>query len=236
LPNESDISRLSGLSDAQSAERLGAEGRNEPPASKPRKLFVTVLGVMRAPMFLFLLLLVSGGLYLLLGDVRAAMLPFFVFVVRGIALYQERRTGRVPGAPLSARRLLAPSQLQGAGVLLVMLAIFGRTLYRGLAESEARSLTFTALVVANLALVFIIRSWTRGLRQTLRLPNPALWRVTGAALLLLAVVLYVPAIRELFRFAPLHAPDLIFCVIAGVVSVPWFEPFKRFGRTLKTEG
>ena len=146
-----------------------------------------------------------------------------------------REPPRPPGAPLFERRLLMLSLLQGAGVLLVMLAIFGLTLYRGLPENEARSLTFTALVIANLALVFTNRSWTRSLWQTLRLPNPTLWRVTGAALLLLAIVLYVPPVRELFRFAPLHAPDLIFCVTAGVMSVLWFELFKRFGRMPTTE-
>ena len=88
-------------------------------------------------------------------------------------------------------------------------------------------------MIANLSLVFINRSWTRSLWQTLRLPNRALWRVTGAALLLLAVVLYVPPVRGLFRFAPLHAPDLIFCATAGVVSVLWFELFKRLGRAPK---
>jgi len=117
----------------------------------------------------------------------------------------------------------------------VMLAIFGVALYRSLNENEARSLAFTALVIANLALVFINRSWTRSLWQTLRLPNAALWRVTAAALLLLAAVLYVPPLRELFRFAPLHAPDLIFCITAGVVSVLWFEVFKRFGRSRNPE-
>ena len=141
-----------------------------------------------------------------------------------------REPPRPPGAPLFNRRMLALSLLQGAGVLFVALVLFGFALYRGLDENEARALTFTTLVMANLALVFTNRSWTRNLIDTLRLPNPALWRVAGGAGLVLAIVLYVPAIRELFRFAPLQAPELAVCAALGMASVLWFEIFKHFRR------
>jgi Ca2+-transporting ATPase len=141
-----------------------------------------------------------------------------------------REPPRPPGAPLFSRYMLGLSLLQGVGVLLVALLLFGVALYRGLNENEARALTFTTLVVANLALVFTNRSWTRSLFETLRRPNPALWRVAGGAGLVLAIVLYVPAIRELFRFAPLHAPDLIFCLVAGAFGILWFEVYKWLKR------
>lgn len=137
-----------------------------------------------------------------------------------------REPPRSPSAPLFSRRLLTLSLLQGASVLLVTLAIFGFALYRGLAENEARALTFTTLVVANLALVFTNRSWTRSLLETMRLPNPALWRVVGGAILVLAIVLYMPAIRELFRFSALNTLDLALSLAAGVFGILWFEGYK----------
>ena len=209
-------------------------------AANLRKAMAYTLAV-HVPIAGLSLLPVLAGWPLILTPAHIVFLELIINPTCSIVFEAERagpevmrEPPRPPGAPLFARRLLALSLLQGAGVLLVMLAIFGVALYRSLSENEARSLAFTALVIANLALVFINRSWTRSLWQTLRLPNPALWRVTGAALLLLAVVLYVPPVRELFRFAPLHAPDLIFCVTAGVVSVLWFEVFKRLRRTPKT--
>jgi len=209
-------------------------------AANLRKAMAYTLAV-HVPIAGLSLLPVLAGWPLILAPAHIVFLELIINPTCSIVFEAEREGAdvmreppRPPGAPLFARRLLALSLLQGAGVLLVMLAIFGLTLYRGLAENEARSLTFTALVVANLALVFINRSWARSLWQTLRLPNPALWRVTGAALLLLAAVLYVPPLRELFRFAPLRAPDLIFCVVAGAASVLWFEFFKRPERTPKT--
>jgi Ca2+-transporting ATPase len=88
-----DPKNLSGLSEADAAERLRREGYNEIPSTKKRGNFAIALDVAREPMFL---MLVAGGvLYLLLGDLQeAVMLLFFVFVVMGIALYQERKTER----------------------------------------------------------------------------------------------------------------------------------------------
>ena len=210
-------------------------------AANLRKAMAYTLAV-HVPIAGLSLLPVLAGWPLILAPAHIVFLELIINPTCSIVFEAERagpevmrEPPRPPGAPLFARRLLILSLLQGAGVLLVMLAIFGVALYRSLNENEARSLAFTALVIANLALVFINRSWTRSLWQTLRLPNAALWRVTAAALLLLAAVLYVPPLRELFRFAPLHAPDLIFCITAGVVSVLWFEVFKRFGRSRNPE-
>jgi len=211
-------------------------------AANLRKAMAYTLAV-HVPIAGLALLPVLAGWPLILAPAHIVFLELIINPTCSIVFEAEhegpevmREPPRPPGAPLFARRLLTLSLLQGAGVLLVMLAIFGLTLYRGLAENEARSLAFAALVVANLALVFINRSWTRRLWQTLRLPNPALWRVTAAALLLLGLVLYVPPLRALFRFAPLHLPDLIFCGTAGVASVLWFELFKRPGRAPKAKG
>jgi hypothetical protein len=66
-----------------------------------------VRGVFTEPMFL--MLLVAGGIYLLLGDrAEAALLLAFVFVVIGITLAQERKTQR---ALESLRDLSAPRAL-----------------------------------------------------------------------------------------------------------------------------
>ncbi|MDO8705094.1 MAG: cation-translocating P-type ATPase [Sulfuricaulis sp.] len=190
------------------------------------------------------LLPVLAGWPLILAPVHIVFLELIINPTCSIVFEAEREEAdvmrvppRPPGAPLFSRQLLALSLLQGAAVLLVMLAIFGVALYRGLEENEARALTFTALVISNLALVFTNRSWTRSLFDTLRLPNPALWRVAGGAVLILAIVLYVPAIRELFRFGVLHAPDLAFCLAAGVFGILWFEALKWLKRRaqLKTD-
>ena len=88
-----DLDTLQGLSEAEAAARLRAEGFNELPSAKPRSIFAIGWEVVREPMFL--LLVACGVIYLILGDrEEALMLMGFVFVVMGITLYQERKTER----------------------------------------------------------------------------------------------------------------------------------------------
>ncbi|MGC2184898.1 MAG: cation-translocating P-type ATPase [Terriglobales bacterium] len=141
------------------------------------------------------------------------------------------RPPRDPQQPLFDRRTLLLSLLQGASVLVIALAVFAIAHLRGEPETNTRALTFTTFIVANLALILANRSWTQLIVATLRSPNPALWWIIGAALAVLALVLYVPFARDLFRFSRLHQMDLVICLIAGVFSVLWFEALKIFGRT-----
>jgi Ca2+-transporting ATPase len=86
-----DLGAQAGLSEDEARLRLEKQGPNELPAQKKRSLLAIVLEVVREPMFI--LLIVAGGLYLLLGDAsEAIMLLGFVFVVMGITIVQSRRT------------------------------------------------------------------------------------------------------------------------------------------------
>ena len=93
MAKEFDITSIAGLTGEEAARRLRKDGYNEIPAAKKRNALRIIAEVVREPMFL---LLVAGGLiYLVLGDVREALLLLgFVFVVIGITFYQERKTER----------------------------------------------------------------------------------------------------------------------------------------------
>jgi P-type Ca2+ transporter type 2C len=136
------------------------------------------------------------------------------------------RKPRPASQPLFGRRVLGMSVLQGLVVLAILVAVYGVSLAREQTPEQARALTFTALIVANLALILTNRSWSRGVFATLRTPNRAIWYVLGGAVAFLGLVLYVPALRQLFRFDVLHPLDLAICLAAGLLSVAWFEGFK----------
>lgn len=79
-------------------------GSNTLPESEPKKLSSILLDVIKEPMFL--MLLVAGTIYLILGDrAEAIFLLTFVFVVIAITLFQEHKTQR---ALESLRDLSAP--------------------------------------------------------------------------------------------------------------------------------
>ncbi|MCK9209897.1 MAG: cation-translocating P-type ATPase [Ignavibacteriaceae bacterium] len=88
-----DLSEFSGLTQNDATEKLKKEGYNELPSSKKRGLLTIAYEVVKEPMFL--LLVGCGVLYLLLGDIKEALLLLgFVFVIMGITFAQGRKTER----------------------------------------------------------------------------------------------------------------------------------------------
>jgi Ca2+-transporting ATPase len=80
-----------GLSSAEAARRLAQDGPNELPGHGPRNLVGIVREVLTEPMFL--LLIAAATIYVLLGDLREAIvLASSIFVVVLITIFQERRT------------------------------------------------------------------------------------------------------------------------------------------------
>ncbi len=136
------------------------------------------------------------------------------------------RPPRNPKRPLFNKRMLALSLLQGLSVLGILVMVFYIALYRGRGAMEARTLTFTTLIVANLGLILTNRSWSRTILATFRSPNAALGWVIGGAVIFLGLVLYLPFFRKLFHFNTLHPDDLLLCLFAGLFSILWFEVLK----------
>jgi len=141
---------------------------------------------------------------------------------RGIMSRPPRRLDE----PLFDRRTVGLSLLQGLSVLAIVLGVFAIALHRGQGEADARTLTFVTLIFANLGLILTNRSWTRTIVSSIRVPNRSLWYVVCGALSFLALALYVPFLRGMFKFSALHATDLLICLGGGVVSIAWFELFK----------
>jgi Ca2+-transporting ATPase len=124
------------------------------------------------------------------------------------------------------RRTLVLSLLQGFVVLAVILVVYWSALIRGLSEGEVRALTFTTIVIANLCLILTNRSWSDTIVTSLHTPNRALAWVFAGTITCLVLVLFIPGLQDLFRFAAISPFDLIACIVAGSVSVLWFEGYK----------
>lgn len=143
------------------------------------------------------------------------------------------RPPRNPKESLFSRKTLVLSIMQGLIVLIILLGVFSISLYRGHGEKDARAITFTTLIIANLGLIMTNRSWSHSILSTLRKPNKALWWVVAGTLIFLSLVLYVPFLRNMFRFSKLHPIDLFICLAAGISSIIWFEGLKIFKRKPK---
>jgi P-type Ca2+ transporter type 2C len=175
---------------------------------------------------------------LVLLPVHVAFLHLIIDPACSIVLEAEpaeanvmKRPPRNPKEPLFGRKTVGLAMLQGIGVLVIILAIFIIALYRGQGELDARALTFTTLILANLGLILSESSSSRLSLKILRSPNPSLWWVVGGGLFFLVLVLYIPFLRQLFSFSFLHPIDLAICLGGGAIGLLWFELLKLFNQS-----
>ncbi|GAA2104076.1 HAD-IC family P-type ATPase [Microlunatus panaciterrae] len=137
--------------------------------------------------------------------------------------------------PMFRRRVLILAVLQGLSMLAAVLAVFLWTVLTGRPDTVVRSITFATLVIGNLALILVNRSWRLSIWRTFReRRNGTLKWILTATLLLLIVVLSVPWLREAFNLGPVRAVDWLLALLAGVAGVVWFEIYKITGRARKT--
>ena len=132
--------------------------------------------------------------------------------------------------PLFSPALVAWSLLQGAVAFVPLAALYGLAIERGLPETDARSLTFVSLVLVDLGLVLVNRSFATSLGELIGKANRALVWVSAVTVALLALVLITPFGRTLFRFGPLHSDDLTLVVVIVVAIFATLEFLKRFWR------
>ena len=141
-----------------------------------------------------------------------------------------RRKPRGPGERLFGRMSLLISCLQGLFSFAAVMGVYSVALAIGQSSAEARTLAFITLIVSNLCLILTNRNWSRTAVSAFSAGNPALLWVVGGALVFLGLVVYVPGLRGLFHFAPMHVLDIAMALGAGLVSIAWFETAKVLWR------
>jgi Ca2+-transporting ATPase len=138
-----------------------------------------------------------------------------------------RKPPRNPKERIFSRKIVMLCVLQGLAILAAIAALFQIALYANRTETDARALSFAALIIANIFLILANRSWSKNFISTLRTKNNAFWIISGVAALFLALVLYVPFLQELFRFGSLTANDIGLALFAGILCLLWFEVVKK---------
>jgi P-type Ca2+ transporter type 2C len=178
------------------------------------------------------------GLPLIFGPVHIAFLEMVIDPVCSMVFEAEReeadimrRPPRAATSPLFSPALMAWGVLQGAIAFIPLASVYWLAIRRGLPEGDARALTFVSLVLVDLGLVLVNRTFGR---LSIKAPgngNRSFWWVSAITLMLLTLVLVWPVGRELFRFGPLHGDDLALVAAIVVSVVAAAEFLKRFWRT-----
>jgi Ca2+-transporting ATPase len=127
-----------------------------------------------------------------------------------------RRPPRPHDESVLDRRALLAALLRGMWAAALLAACYGWALAR-LPAREAAATAFAALILCNLGLLLSHRQ--RGILVALRTVNPVFVAIAGAALGLLAAALWLPALADLFRFAPPPGRWLALSALTAVVML-----------------
>jgi Ca2+-transporting ATPase len=136
---------------------------------------------------------------------------------------------RPVGSSLFDKRSLSIAIAQGLTVLISVLVVYFWSVRADQPDDVVRSITFTTLVLSNLGLLLVNRSWRlplwkmRGIRR-----NPAAKWIITATLLVLTAMMAMPFLRDAFHFGELSLLQCGAAVAAAFVGVAWFELFKLF--------
>ena len=190
---------------------------------------VPIAGLALVPLFL--------GWPMVLFPVHIVFLELIIDPASSMAFEAEpadpgvmKRPPRPVAGRLFDRRLVVVSLLQGASVLAASLATFRLGLHGGGDDASARAMAFTTLIAGNVALVLVNRSWERSVLSAFTTRNVASWAVVAGAVATLVLALEVPFFRTLFRFGEVGWRGLAIAAAAGLLSVAWFEAWKRLRR------
>ena len=123
-------------------------------------------------------------------------------------------------------RELLISTIQGLVITAAALGLYRYAVVSGYDENLTRAMVFTSLVVANIALTLVNRSFYYSIFTAMGYRNYLLLGIVVATIALLAGLLYIPVARIFFGFAPMSLAQIGISAAAGFVSVIWFEVYK----------
>lgn len=177
------------------------------------------------------------GLPILLGPIHIAFLEMIIDPVCSIVFEAEtaeddvmRRPPRDPEQPLFTPALIGWGLVQGLLVFALVAGVFVIGQLRAMPETELRAITFFALVLSFVCLIFVNRSFSTSILAALRRPNPMLAVVLAIVGCVLGLSLAWPWLRDLFKFGPLHWDDLGLTAAAALAVLILLELIKPLWR------
>ncbi len=197
-----------------------------------RKAIVFVVAV-HVPIVGLSLLPVVMGWPLLLLPVHVLFLQLIidptcsiVFEAEPLEPHAMELAPRDPGTRLFDAQVLTRGLLQGMGLLLLLVGVYAVT--RAITQSDdmARTLTFMVLVLSNLGIIHVNRSWGATAWRLGRSSNAAFVWISLLTVVLLGAVMGIPTLRSIFAFSLPPAPLLGVGLGMVAVAVAWCELVK----------
>lgn len=134
-----------------------------------------------------------------------------------------QRSPRSPKSPLVLRKRVIWAVMQGLLVLTVLAIILVSAAYKNLPEADIRTLIFTALVMLNMGLILVNRSFSASIMLAIFKPNRSLWILLASVSIVLAIAVFWQPARKLLHFGAFNWHLFAICLAASIVTLFMLE-------------
>ncbi|SDF41288.1 cation-translocating P-type ATPase [Cellulophaga baltica] len=128
---------------------------------------------------------------------------------------------------------LLTSIIQGLAITVGTLAIYQYGIHTDYSEDTTRTMVFLVLIIANIGLTLVNRSFYYSILTTLKYKNNLVPLIIGITVLITAALLFIPPFTRFFQFSTLTILQVLGAILTGLISVLWYELVKWNQRNKK---
>lgn len=129
---------------------------------------------------------------------------------------------------------LTTSVIQGLMITAGTLIAYQYAVQQGFDESLTRTMVFAVLIISNIFLTLVNRSFYYSIFTTILYKNNLVTLIIGITLLLCGILFYVQPLAQFFGFVSLNISQLLVSILIGFLAVIWFEAVKWWKRRENT--
>lgn len=128
---------------------------------------------------------------------------------------------------------LTTSVIQGIIITVGALTAYQYSVSSSFSENTTRTMVFMVLIVANIFLTLVNRSFYYSIFSTLKYKNNLVPLIIGLTIILSLAIIYIPVLATFFEFDSLTLSQLGLTILIGAISVLWYEFVKAAKRAKK---
>lgn len=125
---------------------------------------------------------------------------------------------------------LITSIIQGLAITAGTLFIYQYSVSIGMDVAHTRTMVFIVLIVANIFLTLVNRSFYYSIFTTMRYKNNLISLIIAVTVAITALLLFVPVLNRFFEFGNLTGSQIVIASGVGLCSVIWYEFVKLSAR------
>jgi P-type Ca2+ transporter type 2C len=125
---------------------------------------------------------------------------------------------------------LTTSIIQGLMITVGILLIYQYAVYSGYGESLTRTMVFLTLIVSNMTLTLVNRSFYYSVLTTLGYKNNLVPLIIGITIIITALFIFVEPFIGFLKFERLSTPQVFLSFVTGFLFVIWYEILKWYKR------